>query len=66
MSEREAAGVNRRDALRVGGLGLGAAAATVVAGGGVAKAEGGDVDAKGGLGYRETDHVKRFYETTRF
>lgn len=66
MGEQEASGVNRRDALRVGGLGLGAAAAATVVGGGTAKAEGVDVDAQGGAGYRETAHVKRFYETTRF
>ncbi|MEM6491414.1 MAG: formate dehydrogenase [Pseudomonadota bacterium] len=66
MGEKEAKGVNRRDALRVGGLGLGAAAAATMAGGGEAKAEGVDVDAAGGLGYRETEHVKQFYASARF
>ena len=73
MSERKKAEpVGRRDFFRKAGLGAGAAGAVAVAlsktpakaavAGG--KAAGGK--AAGGKGYRETRHVKKYYELARF
>ena len=52
----------RRDFLKLSALGA-AAAGTVMAAGSAA-AE--DAKLVSGSGYRETDHVKTFYETARF
>jgi len=52
----------RRDFLKLSALGA-AAAGTVMASG-TAAAE--DAKPVSGSGYRETDHVKTFYETARF
>ena len=52
----------RRDFLKLSALGA-AAAGTVMATGSAA-AE--DAKLVSGSGYRETDHVKTFYETARF
>jgi hypothetical protein len=64
MSEqRQDKGHGRRDVLKLASLGSVAAAAVTIAGKGEAKAaeEPGRAN-----GYRETDHVKRYYATARF
>lgn len=58
--EQDTAG--RRDFLKLAGLGALASGATVVAG----SAEAAEAVEQGGSGYRETDHVKKAYETARF
>ncbi len=52
----------RRDFLKLSALGA-AAAGTVMAAGSAAAEDAKPVS---GSGYRETDHVKTFYETARF
>lgn len=52
----------RRDFLKLAGLGTLASGATLVAG----SAKASEVTADGSAGYRETDHVKKVYETARF
>ena len=55
----------RRELFRAAGMGvgaLGAAAVGMTAAAPEAKAD----DAKAGAGYRETDHVRTFYELSRF
>ncbi|MTI42366.1 twin-arginine translocation signal domain-containing protein [Roseibium hamelinense] len=52
----------RRDFLKLAGLGTLASGATLVAG----SAQAADVADPSGNGYRETDHVKKVYETARF
>ena len=52
----------RRDFLKLSALGA-AAAGTVIASG---SATADQVKSESGLGYRETEHVKTFYETARF
>lgn len=62
MTERKTKeSADRRDFLKLAGLGALASGATVVAGG----AEAAEA-APEGSGYRETDHVKKVYETARF
>lgn len=59
-------GLARRDLFRVAGLGvgaLGAAAAGVTATGGTAEAAPAETRT---TGYRETDHVRKVYEVSRF
>ena len=53
----------RRFLLAVSAGGAGVAAAATPAGAAVASATGASVPE--GTGYRETDHVKRYYDTTR-
>ncbi|MEP0233361.1 MULTISPECIES: twin-arginine translocation signal domain-containing protein [Roseibium] len=53
---------DRRNFLKLAGLGTLASGASVVTGG----AEVVAADADAGSGYRETDHVKKVYETARF
>ena len=67
MSKKETVAIDRRDFFRKAGLGAGAAGAAV-AGLAATKAEAADsVDgASKGAGYRETAHVKKFYELSRF
>ena len=62
--EESKTGLSRRDAFKAAGLGAGAAA-VVAATGGTAEA-GQNVDGQGGLGYRETEHVRKAYELARF
>ena len=52
----------RRDFLKLSALGA-AAAGTVIASG---SATADEVKSVSGSGYRETEHVKTFYETARF
>ena len=47
------------------GAGAVVGGAAVVASGGAARAESGTVKDPGGTGYRETEHVRRFYESAR-
>jgi len=55
---------SRRDALKVLGLGVGAAGAVALAS---APAKALDTSAKQvGAGYKETDHVKTYYDLARF
>ena len=67
MSTKETVAVNRRDFFRKASLGVGAAGAAV-AGLSTSKTKAAD-PAKGasaGAGYRETAHVKKYYELARF
>jgi hypothetical protein len=61
-TERKAA--KRREFLKLMGMG-GVAGAATLAAGAVGSAEAGEA-AKPQTGYRETAHVRKFYETARF
>ena len=52
----------RRDFLKLAGLGTLASGATLVAG----EADASEAADANGTGYRETDHVRKVYETARF
>ena len=64
--KKEAPSVTRRDFFRKAGLGAGAVGAAAVALKGEAKAAEADRDAPKSSGYRETEHVKKFYRLARF
>lgn len=55
----------RRDFLRLAGLGT-LAGAAAAAGGTPKKAEAATAESSAGAGYRETEHVKKAYELSRF
>ncbi|MFD1694704.1 twin-arginine translocation signal domain-containing protein [Roseibium aestuarii] len=55
-------GAGRRDFLKLAGLGTLASGATLVAGEAVAA----ETPSETAAGYRETDHVRKVYETARF
>ena len=59
----KAAASDRRDFLKLAGLGAVAGGATLIAG---KRAEAAAKTSPTAAGYRETDHVKRFYKTARF
>ena len=61
-------GISRRGFLRGAGMGAGAAgvAAVAVASGPSVHAETADGDGRKSVGYRETEHVRRVYELSRF
>lgn len=63
MAKKEKTAEDRRDFLKLAGLGtvLGGAA---IAAGGTAQASESVEDA--GSGYRETEHVKAYYQSARF
>jgi hypothetical protein len=63
--DREVAAPSRRAVFRAVGLGVGAAGAAA-AGVRPESAEAAATRSDGSLGYRETDHVKKVYETARF
>jgi hypothetical protein len=67
MSKKAAAKLGRRDFFRKAGLGAGVAGAAAV---GLAASKGQAAvpgkDAAKGDGYRETEHVKKFYELAKF
>ncbi len=67
MSKKQTAAIDRRDFFRKASLGVGVAGAAV-AGISASKATAAkpDTDASKGAGYRETAHVKKFYELSRF
>lgn len=66
MSKRKTAAIDRRDFFRKASLGVGVAGAAA-AGLSASKAEAAEpvADASNGAGYRETAHVKKFYELSR-
>ncbi len=65
MSKRDKDGTsNRRDFLKLAGLGTVAGGAALVSGVKPAKADG--LRADGSQGYRETEHVKTYYKLARF
>ena len=68
MSEKkEATTIGRRDFFRKAGLGAGAVgAAAVTLSGSPVKAATDDGKARKGSGYKETAHVKTYYELARF
>ena len=65
--KKEETSVGRRDFFRKAGLGVGAAGAAAV---GLAAKPGAAAEpsktAPGSAGYRETAHVKKYYELSRF
>jgi len=65
--KKEETSVGRRDFFRKAGLGVGAAGAAAV---GLAAERGAAAEpaepAPGSAGYRETAHVKKYYELSRF
>ena len=66
MSKKETASLGRRDFFRKAGLGAGAAG-VVAAGLTAGKAEAKSPAKTGaGAGYRETEHVRKYYELSRF
>lgn len=64
MSKKEEINAARRDFFKKAGLGAGAAAVAVTAS--KAGAVEATPSASKGSGYRETDHVRKFYELARF
>ncbi len=65
MSKKEITSIKRRDFLRAAGLGSVAGAAAVATGIGSAEAATPEL-VDGGPGYRETAHVKQYYELAKF
>ena len=65
MSEKEATAIGRRDFFRKASLGAGAASVAAV---GLTAQDSAAASPKAetGAGYRETDHVKKIYELSRF
>jgi hypothetical protein len=63
-SQKDRTETDRRGFLKLAGLGTVAGGVALVAGEGTAKAA--TAKSSKGLGYRETEHVKTFYETARF
>lgn len=61
---KEARNVARRDLLKLAGLGGVAGAAAVAASGG--KAEAAVESGRKNAGYRETEHVRKYYDLARF
>ena len=55
---------DRRDFLKLAGVGAVAGGAAVL--GGPKKADAAAAEAPSGRGYRETEHVKKFYRSARF
>lgn len=62
--KRDAKASGRRDFLKMAGLGSLAGAAAAVAG--TSEATAAEADHAEGEGYRETAHVKKVYELSRF
>lgn len=62
MTQPEKTGTSRRAALKALGLGAGAAGAAALVS---EPAEALDAPAAQGAGYRETEHVKTYYELAR-
>lgn len=63
--QKEAKGTQRREFLRLAGLGT-LAGAAVAAGSTPKTAEAATAETKTGAGYRETEHVKKAYDLSRF
>ena len=66
MSKKETTSIDRRDFFRKASLGVGVAGAAV-AGLSTSKTEAAEpvAGASNGAGYRETEHVKKYYELAR-
>ncbi|MGO1117912.1 formate dehydrogenase [Rhodovibrionaceae bacterium A322] len=65
MSKKDVVSEARRNFFKKAGLGVGALGAATLAGSGTSVAE--DLSGKTeGAGYRETDHVKKYYELAKF
>ena len=62
MRKKEEINAARRDFFKKAGLGAGAAAVSMTA----AKAGAVEAPPTNGNGYRETDHVRKFYQLARF
>ena len=62
MRKKEEINAARRDFFKKAGLGAGAAAVSMTA----AKAGAVEAPPAHGSGYRETDHVRKFYQLARF
>jgi hypothetical protein len=66
-TRKETGSMSRRSFMQVAGLGAAAAgAAALAAGGGSREAEAAESPAANGSGYRETDHIRAYYEFSRF
>ena len=65
MSEKEESAIGRRDFFRKAGLGAGAAG-VAAAGLTATQSEAAVPETKASAGYRETEHVKKVYELSRF
>lgn len=63
--DKEQGRAKRRDFLKLLGLG-GVATATVAVAGDAPEAKASEAGPADARGYRETEHVKKFYETARF
>lgn len=63
MSESEVRSAERREFFRKAGLGVGALGAAAVT---LATGEASAAQEEAGAGYRETEHVKRYYALARF
>ena len=66
MSKKAATDLNRRDFFRKAGLGAGAVGAAAVGLSAKGKAAVSTKASPKGAGYRETGHVKKYYELARF
>lgn len=64
MSKKPDKGADRRDFLKLAGLGTVAGGAALVAAKGEAVAE--QAGTAGSKGYQETDHVRTYYKSARF
>lgn len=64
-TEKDLKSEQRRAFLKLGGAGVAAGGAAVVLRGGTVESATPAAEQKP-AGYRETDHVKKFYETARF
>jgi len=65
MSKKAVTSIKRRDFLRAAGFGSAAGAAAIATGIGASQAATPD-GSTGGKGYRETAHVKKYYELAKF
>jgi len=63
MTDSEVKSAERREFFRKAGLGVGALGAAAVT---LAAGEAEAAPAEQGAGYRETDHVKRYYALAKF
>ncbi len=66
MSEKKKAKSTRREFFKRVGLGAGVVGTAAVAAASMAKATSGPDSGLSKAGYRETEHVKKYYELSRF
>lgn len=67
MKDKKLKASRRRDFLKLAGLGAGAAGAAAVGlAGPKSEAAAGPADARAAAGYRESEHVKKYYALARF